>query len=294
MSDAALSPKTPVFRAGTSDAEIEAAAARAARSRRIQVLAWRFVILLALLGLWEGTARLGGDDSVLNYAMGMPSVVVQRLWEWTTQGANGVPLWYHLWITVEEATIGFVLGSVAGVLIGVLLGRNAFLADIFSVFIKVFNSIPRVVLAPIFIVFFGLGIASKVALSFVMVFFLVFQNAFQGVREADRSLIANAQILGAKPWQLTRAVIIPSAMSWIFASLHVSYSFAITGAIVGEFIGARYGIGQLIAIARGTFDGAGVSAAIIIIMLVVLAASWIMGRVENHLAKWRPKALSEH
>ena len=113
------------------------------------------------------------------------------------------------------------------------------------------NSIPRVVLAPIFIMIFGLGLASKVALAFVMVFFVVFANAFQGVREADRAMIANAQILGASPWQLTRSVIIPSAMSWIFASLHVSFGFAIIGAIVGEFVGARYGIGLLIAIAQG-------------------------------------------
>ncbi|CAM5771292.1 ABC transporter permease [Labrys miyagiensis] len=291
MSDVAMSPKTPAFRPGTSDTEIEAAAAKVARIRRVMVLIWQFVILAAVLGLWEVSVRLGW---MTDLALGMPSTVVERLWQWITEGANGTPLWYHLWVTVEEATIGFVFGSIAGVLVGVALGRNAFLADIFSVYIKVFNSIPRVVLAPVFIIMFGLGLGSKIALSFVMVFFLVFQNAFQGVREADRSLIANAQILGAKPWQLTRSVIIPSAMSWIFASLHVSYSFAITGAIVGEFVGARYGIGQLIAIARGSFDGPGVAAAIIIIMLVVLAAGWIMTRVENSLAKWRPKPLSDH
>ncbi|MDT3382189.1 ABC transporter permease [Labrys portucalensis] len=291
MSDAVLSPKAPEFRPGTSDAEIEAAVAKAARSRRAWVLFWRLVLLVALLGLWEVAVRL---EWMTDLALGMPSTVVVRLWQWITEGANGTPLWYHLWVTVEEATIGFVFGSIAGVLVGVALGRNAFLADIFSIYIKVFNSIPRVVLAPVFIIIFGLGIGSKVALSFVMVFFLVFQNAFQGVREADRSLIANAQILGARPWQLTRAVIIPSAMSWIFASLHVSYSFAITGAIVGEFVGARLGIGQLIAIAKGSFDGPGVAAAIIIIMLVVLAAGALMGRVEQSLAKWRPKPLSDH
>lgn len=291
MSDAALSPKAPEFRPGTSDAEVEAAAAKAARARRAWVLFWRLVLLVALLGLWEVAVRL---EWMTDLALGMPSTVVVRLWQWITEGANGTPLWYHLWVTVEEATIGFVFGSIAGVLVGVALGRNAFLADIFSIYIKVFNSIPRVVLAPVFIIIFGLGIGSKVALSFVMVFFLVFQNAFQGVREADRSLIANAQILGARPWQLTRAVIIPSAMSWIFASLHVSYSFAITGAIVGEFVGARLGIGQLIAIAKGSFDGPGVAAAIIIIMLVVLAAGALMGRVEQSLAKWRPKPLSDH
>jgi NitT/TauT family transport system permease protein len=290
MSDTVISPNAPIFRAGTSDAEIEAAAAKAARNRRYKVLFWRYALLIAFLALWEIAGRLEWIDP-LNF--GMPSTIAERLWEWSTEGASGVPLWYHLWVTVEEATIGFIFGSVAGVIVGVVLGRNALLADIFSIYIKVFNAIPRVVLAPIFIIMFGLGLPSKIALAFVMVFFLVFQNAFQGVREADRSMIANAQILGASPWQVTRSVIVPSAMSWIFASLHVSFGFAITGAIVGEFIGARYGIGQLIAIAKGSFDGAGLFAAIIIIMLVALAADFAMTMIEKRLAKWRPKPLSD-
>ena len=126
-----------------------------------------------------------------------------------------------------------------------------------------------------------------------MVFFVVFSNAFQGVREADRSLIANAQILGASDWQLTRSVIVPSAMSWIFASLHVSFGFAIVGAIVGEFVGSRYGIGLLINIAKGSFDAAGMYAAIVIIMLVALLAEYIMTSIEHSLAKWRPAPLHD-
>ena len=202
-------------------------------------------------------------------------------------------LWYHLYVTMEESVIGFFAGSLFGVVIGVLLGRNAFAADVFSIYIKVFNAIPRVVLAPIFIMLFGLGLASKVALAFVMVFFVVFSNAFQGVREADRALIANARILGASSWQLTRSVIIPSAMSWIFASLHVSFGFAIVGAIVGEFVGSRYGIGLLISIAKGSFDAAGMYAAIVVIMLVALAAEYAMTALEHRLARWRPPALAE-
>jgi len=127
----------------------------------------------------------------------------------------------------------------------------------------------------------------------VMVFFVVFSNAFQGVVEADRNLLANAQILGAKGWQLTRSVVIPSAMSWIFASLHVSFGFAIVGAIVGEFVGARYGIGLLINVAKGSFDAAGMFAAIVIIMVVALAAEYGMTLVENRLAKWRPAPLND-
>jgi NitT/TauT family transport system permease protein len=290
MSDVALSPNTPVFRPGTSDAEIEAAAAKAALSRRRQILFWRFAILVIGLGWWELAGRLEWIDP---FNFGTPSAVAAKLWEWTTEGTSLGSLWYQLWVTIEESLIGFVTGSIAGIIVGVLLGRNQFAADIVSIYIKVFNAIPRVVLAPIFLMIFGLGLTSKVALAFVMVFFLVFQNAFQGVREADRAMIANARILGASNWQLTRSVIVPSAMSWIFASLHVSFGFAITGAIVGEFVGARFGIGQLIAVAKGSFDGAGLFAAIIIIMVVALAADFAMTTIEKRLAKWRPAPLSE-
>jgi NitT/TauT family transport system permease protein len=132
-----------------------------------------------------------------------------------------------------------------------------------------------------------------VALAFVMVFFVVFANAFQGVREADRNLLANAQILGARGWQLTRSVVIPSAMSWIFASLHVSFGCAIVGAIVGEFVGSRYGIGLLINVAKGAFDAAGMYAAIVVIMVVALAAEQLMTLAENRLARWRPAPLQD-
>jgi len=211
----------------------------------------------------------------------------------TVEGTSEGRLWYHLWVTMEESLLGFFSGAIAGVIAGIALGRNRMLSDVFSIYIKVINSIPRVVLAPIFIMLFGLGLTSKVALSFVMVFFVVFSNAFQGVREADRNLLANARILGARGWQLTRTVVIPSAMSWIFASLHVSFGFAIVGAIVGEFVGSRHGIGLLINIAKGSFDAAGMYAAIVLIMIVALAAEYLMTSIETRLAKWRPAPMHE-
>jgi len=289
MTDTAIA-STAVFRAGTSDAEIEAAAAKASRHRKQMVLFWRWAILLAFLGGWELASR---TELIDPFFFSSPTAIWDRLVEWTIEGTSEGPLWFHLWVTMEEALIGFATGSVAGIVVGIALGRNRMLADIFSIYIKVINSIPRVVLAPIFIMIFGLGLASKVALSFVMVFFVVFANAFQGVREADRNLIANAQILGAKNWQLTRSVVVPSAMSWIFASLHVSFGFAIVGAIVGEFVGARYGIGLLINIAKGSFDSAGMYAAIVIIMVVALFAEFLMTRLESSLAKWRPAPLHD-
>jgi len=288
MPDAVI-PAT-IFRPGTSDAEIEAATALAARRRHRTVLFWRYAILLAFLGGWELASRSGLIDE---FFFSKPSDIAVRLYEWVTEGTSEGPLWYHLWVTMEEALIGFFTGSIAGIVVGIALGRSRMLADIFSIYIKVINSIPRVVLAPIFIMLLGLGLASKVALAFVMVFFVVFANAFQGVREADRNLLANAQILGARGWQLTRSVVIPSAMSWIFASLHVSFGFAIVGAIVGEFVGSRYGIGLLINIAKGAFDAAGMYAAIVVIMVVALAAEQLMTAAESRLAKWRPAPLQD-
>ena len=220
---------------------------------------------------------------------GVAGAVGRGVASWATEGTTEGSLWFNLGVTMEEALIGFFSGSIAGIVVGVGLGQNKLLSDILSVYIKAINSIPRVVLAPIFIMIMGLGLASKVALAFIMVFFVVFANAFQGVREADRDMIANARILGASDWKVTREVIIPSAMSWIFASLHVSFSFAIIGAIVGEFVGARYGIGQLISIAKGTFDAAGMFAAIVLVMIVTLVAEYLMTLVENRLAKWRPQ-----
>ncbi|WP_394756416.1 ABC transporter permease [Rhodoferax sp.] len=279
-----------IFQPGTSDAEIEAKAAKATRQRKFAVYFWRYFILVFFLGGWELAVKFKLLDP---FFFSSPSAIVMRLVEWIVDGTSEGPLWFHLWVTMEESLLGFFSGSIAGIVAGIALGRNRMLADVFSIYIKVINSVPRVVLAPIFIMIFGLGLTSKVALSFVMVFFVVFSNAFQGVVEADRNLLANAQILGARGWQLTRSVVIPSAMSWIFASLHVSFGFAIVGAIVGEFVGARYGIGLLINVAKGSFDAAGMYAAIVIIMVVALAAEYAMTLVENRLAKWRPAPLQE-
>jgi NitT/TauT family transport system permease protein len=286
MTDAIIDPNVSVLRPGVSDAEIEATAAKAALRRKELVIALRVGLLALILGGWELAARLNWIDP---FFFAMPTAIVERLIEWIRDGTSEGPLWLHLGVTMEEALIGFVTGSIAGIVIGVALGRNRLASDVFSIYIKVINSIPRVVLAPIFIMMFGLGLGSKVALAFVMVFFVVFHNAFQGAREADRAMIANARILGASNWQLIRSVIVPSAMSWIFAS----FGFAIIGAIVGEFVGSRYGIGLLINVAKGSFDAAGMYAAIVLVMVVALAAEYLMTYVENRLAKWRPQVLVE-
>jgi len=260
-------------------------AQRSIRSRRYMIIGLRFAVLIVALVLWEVAANKKWIDPFF-YAQ--PSAIWAQIVDWLQNGTAQGSLWRQVEVTLEETVIGFLIGSVAGVLCGIVLGRNKLLSDIFSLYIQIANSIPRVVLGSIFVIALGLGMASKVALAVVMVFFVVFNNAFQGVREADKYLIANAQILGASPRQLTTAVVIPSAMSWILASLHVSFGFALVGAVVGEFLGAKEGIGLLISTAQGAFNAAGVFGAMIVLAIVALAADFLLTTLEKRMLKWRP------
>ncbi|WP_297906379.1 ABC transporter permease [Thiomonas sp.] len=275
--------------AQTQQADAERLAQRMVRRRASLVLFWRIAVLVLVLGGWEVAARLRWIDP---FFYSMPSAIAAQIVEWMRHGTSQGPLWQQVWVTLEETMLGFLIGAVGGVICGILLGRNKLLADIFSVYIKVANSIPRVVLGSIFVIALGLGMASKVALAVVMVFFVVFGNAFQGVREADRYMIANAQILGASPRQVTLHVVIPSALSWILASLHVSFGFALVGAVVGEFLGARQGIGLLISTAQGAFNAAGVFGAMIVLAVVALLAEYAMSLLEQRLLRWRPASFS--
>ena len=227
-------------------------------------------------------------------AFGRPLADQGVIREWIAEGTSLGPLWVQILVTLEETLLGFGIGALLGIVFGVALGRNRLLADVFDVYVKIANSIPRVVLGSIFVVALGLGMASKVALGVVMVFFVVFGNAFQGVREADRNLIANARILGASPRQVTWSVIMPSALGWILASLHVSFGFALVGAVVGEFLGARQGIGLLIATAQGAFNANGVFAAMFILAVVALAAESLITLVENRLREAPRREVALH
>jgi NitT/TauT family transport system permease protein len=268
-------------------ATVEQEAQRKIKQRYWLVISLRVAILILTLGGWELAARLQWIDP---FFFSQPSLIVIQIYDWIVEGTSQGPLWTQVLVTLEETVLGFLIGSVAGVVCGILLGRNKLLSDVFSIYIQVANSIPRVVLGSIFVIALGLGMASKVALAVVMVFFVVFGNAFQGVREADRYMIANAQILGASPRQVTMAVVIPSALSWILASLHVSFGFALVGAVVGEFLGSKQGIGLLISTAQGAFNASGVFAAMIVLAVVALAADYLLTTLEKRLLKWRPVA----
>ncbi|MGW2571981.1 ABC transporter permease [Streptomyces sp. NPDC001537] len=259
--------------------------ARAARRRKIVVTVTRVLLLVAVLGLWELLARTEVIDP---FNFSMPSKVWDQIYTWVTHGTAIGSLGEQIWYTLYEALLGWVLGVIAGVLFGITLGRITFLADVLGPYIKVLNSIPRIVLAPIFMIWFGLGPASKVASAVVLVFFPVFFNAFQGAREVDRNLVSNARILGASDRRVTLQVVVPSATSWIFTSLHVSFGFALIGAIVGEYIGATKGVGLLISQSQGTFNTAGVYAAMVILAVVALAAEGLLTFAERRIFRWKP------
>jgi len=272
----------------TPDSASPVDARTAHRRRKAKVWSIRLLLVVAWLVSWELTATYLIDP----FFYSKPSAVAAKLVEWFTVGTSQGSIWEQIVVTLQEAVAGFVLGALAGVVLGILLGRSRLLADICAPFIKAANAVPRIVLASLFVIWFGLGMSSKIATAFVLVFFAVFFNAFQGAREVDRNLINNARILGASRVQVLGTIVVPSATSWILASLHSAFGFALIGAVVGEFTGADRGLGLLINHAQGTFDAAGIYAGMIVITVIALLAEWLLTLAENRLLKWRPPVAS--
>ncbi|GAA4846551.1 ABC transporter permease [Saccharopolyspora rosea] len=260
----------------------------ALRRRRATVWAVRVLLVVLWLGSWELTVTYWIDP----FFYSKPSLVFAKLVEWFTAGTSQGSIWENILVTLQESVSGFALGALAGIVLGILLGRSHLLADICAPFIKAANAVPRIVLAALFVIWFGLGMSSKIATAFVLVFFAVFFNAFQGAREVDRNLVNNARILGASRAQVLTTIVVPSATSWILASLHSAFGFALIGAVVGEFTGADRGLGLLINRAQGMFDAAGIYAGMIVITVLALVAEAVLTWLENRLLRWRPSTVS--
>jgi NitT/TauT family transport system permease protein len=285
-------PTAPVEAPGVAVAPVSATPAgpqRRARSRprpRWAVHTTRVLLVIVWLGSWQLIATHLIDPFIFS----RPSDIWEQLVTWFTEGTAQGSIWLQIRVTMQEAVTGFLIGSALGIVFGVLLGRSRFLADVCAPFIKGANAIPRIVLASLFVIWFGFGMTSKIATAVVLVFFAVFFNAFQGAREVDKTLVDNARILGATRRQILTSIVLPSATTWILASLHTAFGFALIGAIVGEFTGADKGVGLLIAHSQGTFNSAGIYAAMIISTVLALLAELVLTRVENRLLSWRPNA----
>jgi len=249
--------------------------------RRRVVLLLQLGVFVLVVGTWQ---VLAATELIDPFFYSRPSAIAAKIWEWLSSGY----IWPHLAVTLIEALLAFVIGSALGIAAGLALARIELLAAIFDPYIRILNALPRVILAPIFILWFGLDIASKVALGVTLVFFVVFFNTFQGIREVDPVVRDNARMLQATDRQMLRHVYLPSAMAWIFSSLHTSIGFALVGAVVGEYIGASRGIGYVVAQAQGVFDTTGVFAGLILTSAVVLCIDLAINRLERYLLRWRP------
>jgi NitT/TauT family transport system permease protein len=255
---------------------------------------WQIGVLVAVFVLWHVLTKPGlippfvfENDRQAAFFFGEPLVIFARVWAWfVTRG----DIYQHLWVTLIETVLAFGIGTLLGLACGLWLALSPLAAAIADPYIKALNSMPRVILAPIFAVWFGLGIASKVALGVTLVFFIVFFNVYQGVKEVSPVVLASARMLGASHRQLLRHVYLPSATSWVFSSLHTSVGLAFVGAVVGEYLGSSRGVGYLILQAEGAFDINTVMAGILVLTVFALMLDAAVGRIERRLMKWQPRA----
>jgi len=254
---------------------------------------WQATLLGALFVFWHVATSptllppiYFDDPNKAAFFFGQPLEVLERIWTWFTSGS----IYEHLWVTLVETVLAFIVGTITGLAMGLWLALSPTAAALLDPYIKALNSMPRVILAPIFGVWFGLGIASKVALGVTLVFFIVFFNVYQGVREVSPTVLANARMLGASDQQLLRHVYVPSAMSWVFASLHNSVGLAFVGAVVGEYLGSSSGVGYLILQAEGTFDINSVFAGILVLTAFALVLDWLVTLGERRLMVWQPRS----
>ena len=247
---------------------------------RLPILAGQVLLGVGIIAAWQ---MLVDAKKLDKFFFSRPSDIASRIAQWFATGS----IWPHLAVTLEEAALAFAIGGVAGIVLGFALARSSLAGALLDPYIRVLNALPRVVLAPIFLLWFGLGIWSKVALGVTVVFFIVFFNTHQGVRDVDPVLIDNSRMLGASEWQLVRHVLIPSALTWVFSSLHISIGFAMIAVVVGEYLGAARGVGYLISQAEGTFDTTGVFAGMAVLSAVVLLVGAGVNRLERRLLRWK-------
>ncbi|MFW6076585.1 MAG: ABC transporter permease [Hyphomicrobiales bacterium] len=234
---------------------------------------------IATLVAWQ----LASDRLLPDYMISNPLSVAQRLWTWITTGSILV----HLVATLHAAVAGFVIGSVVGIVGGIWLGLSPFFSRLLNPYIWAFNSLPKVALVPLFVLWFGLGINSKIALAAVLVVFLVFVSTYSGVREVDSELVDSLRLMRAKRHHLLTKVILPSATSWIFAGLKVAVPYSLIGAIIGELVAANRGLGYLVQRSGAEFDTAGVFAALVVIAILAMIFNGLVVSLQGRLERWK-------
>jgi NitT/TauT family transport system permease protein len=264
----------------TPQGEVQSASIAATETRRrtTNIILIRIAIALFILCVWQfSSGRL-----IDAFWLSRPSDVAYRLYQWSADGK----LVYHTWITLQEMGWGFLIGAVTGIIAGIGLGLSRSLGDVANPFIVALYSLPKVAMGPLFILWFGIGIQMKIALAAITVFFLVFWNAYAGIRQNDEELTGIVRLMGASKLQLICKIIVPGAQAWIYTGLKLSVPYALIGAIVGEIIAANRGLGYLLSYSAGAFDTTGVFAALFVLMAISMILNEAISFSERRSLRW--------
>lgn len=272
-----------------------------------KILFWQSAILAVALAIWEWGYGLRTVPALRPFVPGIldPYFIAKPSMIWASflklscisdaagfgacLARNDNNLWLALLVTLKNMWWGFLFGTVSGVACGLVLGRSDYLSRIFQPYVVAMNSVPRIALVPLIILMFGLGDMSKIVTAWIVVFFVVFFNTFEGTRAVDRDQVAAARLLGASELTVLRTVVVPSALAWVFASLTPAVSFALIGVIVGEFIGAERGLGKLIIEAEARANASEMMVAIFVMMIVGILLATIVRQVQAYLLRWQPQ-----
>jgi sulfonate transport system permease protein len=248
---------------------------------RWAVLGTQLVLTILVLALWEWGGRAGFVDKVY---FSKPSDIGLQIADW----------WGHGYIlkdvvaTMSETIAGLVVGSLIGIVLGVVLASNRFLGAVFEPLLVLLNSIPRITLVPLFILWFGFSFQSKMVSATALVLFVVFFATYAGIKDVDPTLVANVRVMGANRTEIMRHVLVPSALTWIFSSLRSAVGFALIGAVVAEYFGANVGVGYRIVYSEAAYNTAGVFAGLVILMVLVIFVDTFIQWVQRKLVVWKP------
>ncbi|HTC11633.1 MAG TPA: ABC transporter permease [Acetobacteraceae bacterium] len=265
-----------------SGPELPTAWHAASRNERITVILWRIGIAITIVVAWQAASgRL-----IKPFWISSPLAIWDQLVAWAITGE----LLMHVEITLAETLMGFVFGAVAGIAMGLALGLNRRVAAVLDPFIVAFYSLPKIALAPLFILWFGVGMTSKVVMATFVVFFLVFYNTYAGTLAVEQELVDVLRLMGARRWQIVTKVILPSVAIWIFTGMKTSVPYALIGAVVGEMMASNKGLGYLIQAAAGQYDTGGVFAALFVLAIIAMLLHTALKHAELWLLRWKEEA----
>lgn len=265
--------------AGESDDSVRLTRRDRIRESTVAINLCRILVVLFLLAIWEVASSTFVDP----FWISKPSDIFPKIWDWATTGF----LWTNLAFTLEEALLGLLAGSVCGIALGLVLGHTPFVSALLQPIVSALYSMPRIALAPLFVLWFGIGIAPKVLLVAFIVFFLTFGNTYAGVRAVDRDLVDVLRVMGANRSEIVRKVVLPSSLNWIFVGLRLSAPYSIVGAVTGEFVASTQGIGYVLRAAAGVFDTTSVFAGLVVLMIVGFVVDQLLVLAERRQGRWR-------